>query len=294
MTTLRIAGRLCLVAGLALAYSPQLFAQAAVPPSAVVPKEDLEQMQLAAPAKPYAAPQKPRKIFVFSRCPGFRHVSIPWGAAALKIIGEKTGAYETVISDEPAMFEADTLKQFDVVVFNNMCGNPLDNPQHLRNLLAYIEQGGGFAAIHCAGSLDWPEYVEMIGGMAVNHPWNSFEIATLTVEEPDHPVVRPFLAEKVTLNEEIYQFDGRFSRDKVRVLISLDTSSVDLTRPNIQRTDGDFVLAWVKTYGKGRVFYTALGHNKHMYWDPRMLGHLLAGVQFAAGDLEVETAPRSP
>jgi uncharacterized protein len=270
-----------------LLHTPPLAAQSAVP------EEDLAQMTLAAPDKPPGAPLKPRKVLIFSRCPGFRHASIPWGQAALRILGEKTGAYQPVVSDDPAMFDTQAIAQFDAIIFNNMCGNPLDEPKRIENLINFVREGGGFVAIHCGGSLDWPQYVEMIGGMAINHPWNSNEIATLTIEEPSHPIVQPFRAARVTLNEEIYQFDDRFSRDRVRVLISLDTSSVDMKRPRIQRTDGDFALAWVKTYGRGRVFYTALGHNKHMYWDPRVLGHFLAGIQYALGDLEAPAEPRA-
>ena len=277
-----------------LAFPSIVSAQAPkpAPPDAVVPIEDLTQITLACPDKPPAKPKQSRKVLIFSRCPGYRHASIPWGAAALRIIGEKTGAYEPVVSDDPANLDADALKQFDAVVFNNMCGNPLNDPKRVENLLAFVRNGGGFIGIHCGGTQSWPEFAKMVGGTAINHPWNSYEIATLNIEEPNHPVVKPWKANRVTLNEEIYQMGDNFSRRSLRALISLETSSVDMTRERIQRTDGDFTLAWVKTYGKGNVFYTALGHNKHMYWDPRYLGHLLAGIQFSVGDLKVEATPR--
>ena len=60
---------------------------------------------------------------------------------------------------------------------------------------------------------------------------------------------------------------------------------------NIHRTDGDFAMSWIKDYGKGRVFYCALGHQKEIFWDPAILRHLVDGTQFVLGDLECDTKP---
>ena len=76
--------------------------------------------------------------------------------------------------------------------------------------------------------------------------------------------MRPF-GKTLTINDEIYEMKN-FSRDRVRVLMTLDTSSVDMHAPNIHRTDGDFALTWVRNYGKGRVFHSALGHENAV-WD---------------------------
>lgn len=77
----------------------------------------------------------------------------------------------------------------------------------------------------------------MIGALSVNHPWNADQIVTLKVEEPGHPVARGFGADSIVLNEEVYQFDPKFTREKLRVLLSLDTDKTDTERPNITRTD---------------------------------------------------------
>lgn len=258
---------------------------------AQVPQEDLQKIRDAAPGEASGKPAKPRRVLIFSSCPGFKHESIPWGVAALRILGEKSGAYEPVVSDDPAVFEKESLKGFGAVVFNNNCGDAIPEQRHRDNLLAFVHDGGGFVAIHCGSDAKWEGYGEMLGASAINHPWNADETATIRVEEPSHPVVKSFGGDRVVLNEEIYQYDDRFSRRHLRVLLSLDTSSVDVTRPAVKRTDGDFALAWVKGYGKGRVFVTALGHNKHVYWDPRVLAHYLAGIQFAMGDLPADAEP---
>ena len=85
-----------------------------------------------------------------------------------------------------------------------------------------------------------------------------------------------------TLNDEIYQFKD-WSRSDVHVLLSLDPASVDLTKPNVKRTDKDFALAWTKNVGKGRMFYTALGHEAAVWQDARFQQHLVGGIKWAMG-----------
>jgi uncharacterized protein (TIGR03437 family) len=74
--------------------------------------------------------------------------------------------------------------------------------------------------------------------------------------------------------------------------MTLDTRSVDLRAPGVNRTDGDFALAWVKSYGRGRVFYTALGHFDDTWRDPRFRAMIRNGLLWLAGEIPGETAPR--
>ena len=140
--------------------------------SADVPKQDIERDSRRPPhAMRTAKPKKPRKLLVFSKADGYVHDSIPWGAQALRILGEKTGAYTAVLSDDPAMFDREKLFEFDAVVFNNNCGNPLPDPVRRNNLLEFVRSGRGLVGIHCAAHLDWPEYTDMLGGYSISHPW---------------------------------------------------------------------------------------------------------------------------
>lgn len=93
----------------------------------------------------------------------------------------------------------------------------------------------------------------MIGGYFDGHPWNA-EVP-LKVEDHESAMTR-HLGETWKVADEIYQFRD-FSRSGMRVLLSLDTSSVDMKKDGIKRTDGDFANAWFKLHGKGKVFYTA-------------------------------------
>lgn len=257
---------------------------------AEVPPEDLEKIRTAAPPEAPSKPKKPRKVLVFSLANDYRHKSIPWGAQASRILGEKTGAFTAVLSDDPATFDQDKLSRFDAVIFNNNCGNPIKEPRRRKNLLEFVRGGRGLVGIHCAAHLDWPEYAEMLGGYSISHPWNAGSTVTIKLDDPDHPLVQCFRRSSFLHTDEIFEFKD-FSRAKVRVLLSLDTARTDMNRPGISRTDGDFALSWIRSYGRGRVFFSALGHQKDVYRRPAILKHYLAGIQFALGDLEADTTP---
>jgi hypothetical protein len=145
--------------------------------------------------------------------------------------------------------------------------------------------------IHSAAHpANWPEFVDLLGAYSVNHPWNAGSTVTLEIEKPNHPVVSCFGGTTFTHTDEIFQFKD-YTRKKLRVLVRLDTSKTDMNKPGIFRTDGDFGLVWVRKYGKGRVFYSEFGHQIDSYWNPAILRHFLAGIQFALGDLPANTTP---
>ena len=148
--------------------------------------------------------------------------------------------------------------------------------------LEFIRNGGGFVGIHSATDTfyDWPEYGALIGGYFDNHPWR--EEVSVRVEDQTHPATK-HLAERFQINDEIYQFK-QWSRDRVNVLMSLDTQSVDTTRDSVHRSDNDFALTWSHSYGDGRVFYTALGHEDAVWQDDRFQRLIVNGIVWAIGD----------
>jgi type 1 glutamine amidotransferase len=110
------------------------------------------------------------------------------------------------------------------------------------------------------------------------------------------PLTRPSPHPRLTYNhpvDEICQFTKPYSRDNVRVLLSLDTKKTNMGVPWIKRDDNDFALAWVRQEGKGRVFYCSLGHRTELYWDPKLLQFYLADVQFRTGDLDAPAKPQA-
>jgi type 1 glutamine amidotransferase len=292
-----------------------LLLSAAVPSHAAErPKPTDDELRKIASAAPRIAPAKPkqaRRLLVFTLCKGYYHVSIPHGARALELAGQNTGAYTTVISEDPAVFEPASLRTFDAVCLMSALGEfflPEDpskvTPEALAaarkederlkaNLYDYVRSGHGLVAIH--GGIyafnQTPAFADIMGAEFDAHPWNAHDLVVVKLDDPDHPVCAAFRRNGFALCDEGYQFKGPYSRNRVRLLYSMDTARMDMNRKNL-RPDGDFGLGWVKRHGEGRVFYSALGHNNEEFWNPMLLEHFLAGIQFALGDLEADAVPR--
>jgi type 1 glutamine amidotransferase len=232
------------------------------------------------------------------------HASIPAGNFALRLMGEKTGAYDVELSDDVSMLERDKLARFDAICFNNTVGVLTEDQELRRSLLDYVAGGKGFVGLHAAGAtfVQWPRYDqfpafgEMLGGYENGgHPWKPNETITLRVEDRTHPVNRGFKTDRFEISDEVFQFQAPYSRANLRVLLSIDTSLTDMNPARRflpeRSADRDFAISWVKTYGRGRVFYSSLGHNPHIFWNRPVLEHFLAGIQFALGDLDADTTP---
>lgn len=268
-------------------------------------QSDDEKARIAAalPAQAYAKPAQPRKLLIFSLTRGFRHSSIPIGAHALARMGEKSGAYSAVHSEDPAVFEAGALEAFDAVCFLSTTGelftapNLKDVPEAekraaqerearlKKNLLDFVNNGKGFVGIHAATDTcyQWPEYGQMIGGYFDGHPWH--EEVFVHVEEPAHPLNAAFGGKDFAITDEIYQLKDPYSRKRQQVLLALDVQKTNMQKEGVRRTDGDFAVSWARNQGQGRVFYCSLGHREEIYWNPTILSHYLAGIQWACGDL---------
>jgi type 1 glutamine amidotransferase len=132
----------------------------------------------------------------------------------------------------------------------------------------------------------------MIGGLFDGHPWGANGTWALKLDEPAHTIVKAFNAQNFKIKDEIYQFKGSYSREKCRVLISVDLSDeVTRNRPNQKREDKDNAVCWIRPYGAGRVFYCSLGHNAEVFTHSGVLGTYLAGIQYALGDLKCDDTP---
>lgn len=261
----------------------------------------LTETQLAAveaglPDQATASPNKPRRVLIFFRTEGFVHLhSIPVGRQALQRLGEKTGAYTSVASDDMAMFDPDTLKTFDAVVFLSTTKLRFENPAHRQALLDFVRSGKGIAGLHAATDNfpTWPEGQALMGGVFHGHPWNAKDLSAVKNDEPAHVINAGFGGQGFWIRDEIYQMRAPYSRDAQRVLLSLDMSKPENARPakDIKRTDNDFGISWIRNEGKGRVFYTSLGHNSDVFFVPSILRHVLDGLQFALGDLAADATP---
>ncbi|MGD8501681.1 MAG: ThuA domain-containing protein [Phycisphaerales bacterium] len=265
--------------------------------------EEVQNIEKALPPKATVKPTKPRKLLVFWRCEGFYHGSIPVGNKALELMGKKTGAYEVVITDDYSVFTKRNLRQFDAVCLNNTTGlnfDPQKTPDRCEALMDFVRSGKGIVGVHAATDnfKKWPAGEEMMGGKFTGLPWTSGGTWAIKIDEPDHPLMAAFKGKGFKIKDEIYRTDPPlYSRDKQLVLMSLDMSDPDTRRPpkncwGFKPTDLDTGISWVKTLGKGRIFYCSLGHNDQIFWNPTILQHYLDGIQFAFGDYKVDTRPK--
>ena len=227
------------------------------------------------------------------------HDGVGHAMGVLEQLGRKSGAYVSFLrSDTDLVTNGEVwgkgdyakggrkqapgrnLDYFDAVVFYTN-GDLEMSDQQKQDLLDFVRKDGkGFVAIHTAAvtMTNFPEYGEMIGGFFVNHPWNVFD-APVVNERPDSPIAK-HLPKEFLMRDEMYQYKDPYSRDKVDVLLRLDARHLDLDNKNVQRTDGDFPIAWTKTYGKGRVFTSSLGHSDASWDDPRVQTLYLEAIKW--------------
>lgn len=240
--------------------------------------------------------EKPKKVLVYSHASGFKHASIPTGAKALRVMAERTKAFEAVFTISTEEFTPDGLAQYQGLIFNNCTKvqKAFAGKKQREAILDFIRNGKAFIGFHSAsdgGMPDWHEYTDMIGGCFAGHPWGAGGNWPFFVEDVEHPVTSAFTNKEFMFSDEIYQYKG-YDRSKLRILVGLDSVKSG-KKGNSESMD--YPVSWVRSYGKGRIFYSNFGHNKATWWTPFMLQHFLDGIQWALGDLQgpSESIPQS-
>ena len=253
---------------------------------------------LACPAQ--SSNSQKKHLLVIGEEKGYRHESVSHAMATIERLGKQTGLWDTTIrTDTEALtkkkleYNAKNLTNFDAVLF--FTGGDLEmDAQQKSDFLSFIhDDGKGFIGIHSAAITftKWPEFVDMVGGTFDEHPWGTFD-APIIVEDPKFPGMQQW-PRAFTLRDEIYQMKS-FSRDKVHVLMSLDASKLDLANPKIHCPDHDFAVTWAKMYGKGRVYYSTLGHPEENWDDPRLQRMYVEAIKWAMGLVDADITPSQP
>ena len=260
-----------------------------------------------APAKATAKPAKDRKVLLFSLSPGYKHWVIPHTAAVVEILGEKTGAFEVTVSNDVQMFKPESLKKFDAVILNNTCskgptrnifvdalgkGKKDEVAALEKSLIDFVKRGGGLTAIHGAIVFlnNSAEFSELLGGSFDFHP--AQQEVTLSVVEPDHPLLKAFGGKKFVHVDEPYLFKNAYTKKNFRPLLQMDTSLLKCGKAQ-KRVAADIrYTAWIKKYGEGRVFYCSPSHNAQSFEKPELLQFLLDGIQYTLGDLKCDDTPK--
>jgi len=284
--------------------------------------ETLAKLTAAAPANAPAKPSRPRKVLVLTesksdldraaKSSGMKfvpHVSAPHCAKAVALAGKRTGAFEATITSDIRVLSDQGLKGYDAIVLANVYleGKLYKVPRDMKGpdaatfaarrkaLTAFVRGGGGLVGVHNATceALGWGEYNAMIGATHSGHAWYAHTTTPVKLDDATSPLNAAFGGKGFEVRDDIYTFTGPYRRDKLHVLLSVDLSKAAGSM-TADRYDDDYPVSWIRTCGQGRVFYTSLGENPATFRNKAFVSHLLAGVQYAIGDLKADASPGKP
>ena len=233
-----------------------------------------------------------------------QHDSVSHALAVMERLGYESGVYDTyirtdsaIISKTPQMTNGQpasggpSLANVDAIFFLGHREIDLTSQQKAELLSFVRDEGKGFVAAHTATTafISWPEFADMIGGQYDDHPWGVTTAPVIT-EDSEFPATRHF-PPVFAFTDEFYQTRG-FSRDKSRVLLRLDMSKLP-RNPTVRITNSDFPLAWARMYGKGRVFYSSLGHDAKTWDNPDVYRMYFEAIKWALGLTNADVTPRA-
>ena len=242
-----------------------------------------------------AGRRRAHRILVFSRTAGFRHASIETAVATIKELGA-TRDIKVDATEDPTVFSHDDLRAYTAVAFVNTTGNVLDATQR-RALRRFVMRGGGWAGVHSADDTEYSSsfYTRLLAGARfLCHPLQ--QPGTIVREAATHRSTQHLEERWLVPFEEFYSFTSS-PRGRARILLSIDESSYlqdpntsnlptgpdnPLPSPGVTGTMGDHPMSWTHRVGRGRSWYTALGHEVAMYSDPAFRAHLLGGLVTAS------------
>jgi hypothetical protein len=240
-----------------------------------------------------------KRILVIGQTKGFQHDSVPVAMANIWKWGHDTGLWEAYLRTDTELItkkkleaNAKTLPNFDAIVFASSTGELDLSDEQKADLLAFVhDDGKGYVGVHASNDANykWNEWALLTGGWFDQHPWNTFE-APIISEDSEFPATRHF-PKAFMKRDEIYQLKN-FSRDNVNVLLRLDETKLKYdNNPRVHREDRDFAVAYSKMYGKGRVFYSTLGHTNESWDDPDIQKMYFEAIRWALSLTEGSTKP---
>ncbi len=242
----------------------------------------------------------PSRVLMLTQSAGFVHGSVrrptddekklmklAVAEIAMIQLGEKTGLFTVdCTQDAAADFTKENLQNYDIVMFYTTGSLPIEEEDRDYFFKEWLPtKGHGFIGFHSATDTygDYQPYWDMVGGTFDGHPWNSKNTVTISVHDPENPMMKPF-GHEFTITDEIYQYKN-WQPEKVRVLMSLDMTRCKPSEPR------HVPVAWVKSYGEGKVYFNNLGHNEATWQDPRYLDSITAGVKWIRGDVAADSTP---
>ncbi len=179
----------------------------------------------------------------------------------------------------------ENLKNYDAVIFANTTGDlPLPDRDAF---IEWVRAGHGFCAMHSGSDTfhGYRPYIEMLGGEFQTH--GAQEIVECLVKDPQHPAVKHFGA----------SWDIRGKKEEIYIIKTYDPTTVHellvLDKHPNTKAPGHYAMSWCKDFGKGKVFYTSLGHNEYVWEMPEYQQHILGGIKWALGLEKGDATPQA-
>lgn len=274
-----------------------------------------------APGEAMAQPKSKRTLLLFSLITGFNHKVTPKTGEVVKIIGDKTGAWKVVESNDIEQFAPENIKKYDAIVLNNNCPTGKNRDifmdvlinlvdKHgakykalpvaereakakalLASLMSYVEGGGGLIALHGAiANFNYDDdFSALLGGSFHFHP-KSQEV-TLNPVDNSHPLLKCFKGKPMVHKDEPYLFNRAYAKMNFRPLLEMDMSKISKNKKLESLPPMKRYTAWIKRHGKGHVFYCSPSHYPESFDHPELLQFMLGGIQYALGDLDCDDTP---
>lgn len=204
-------------------------------------------------------------VLVVSKANGYVHKgALPAGKDMLDRIGKDRG-WTVYHSNNAAVHNAEQLSRFDVVVWNNTSGTILTKPQQ-QALRRWLESGGAWVGLHAAGGdfvYQWAWYVDhLLGAQFIGHTSDPQFQDAVVEKVVDNSMTAHLPARWPLKQEEWYAFDRNPRDTGAEILLAMDESSY---KPNSATMEGEHPIAWRQSIGKGRMVYSAIGHQAHTY-----------------------------
>lgn len=314
MRTNRIKNKICLLIWIGIPFLfnvQQSFSQDL--PEIKFEDKWVQKIEELAPKKTRFPYFQKKNILVFSLHTGFEHWVIPHTEEMIKVLAEKSGAFEVTASKNINQFEWGNLKKYDAIVLNNTCSKTdhrnlfwdqlsLESKedsvilmrkalQFEKNLIAYVNDGGGLMILH--GGITTQnksmEFSDLVGGSFDYHPPQQ-EIK-IRVEDSSHPLTQAFSSGSFVHVDEPYFFMNAYEKMDFRPLLYFNNQEIKKQRKGQEKTEGKTYAAWIRSEGKGKVFYAAPSHNAQSFENPELLQFFLDGLQYVVGDVNCDDSP---
>jgi hypothetical protein len=224
-------------------------------------------------------------VLVFSKINGYRdEAGVNGAASALRVMAEQRH-WSIFFTEDGGAFNRRQLSHFDTVVWNNVSGDVLTLPQR-KEFQEYLARGGGFVGLHGSGGdpfCAWDWYADtLLGARFLLHPMNpQIQEARLQVDDPNDPIVQGLPAEW-KMKDEWYSFKNDPRESGAHILLTIDEKSYSPLFGKIDLHMGDHPMAWTKRIGKGKSFYTAIGHRPESYSEPHVVQLIEQAIEWTA------------